>query len=51
MAAKQIRVSITVSKEEEIAIAQAYAEYLLNDDEHLSRNKWLKKKILQDVKE
>lgn len=46
---KQIRVVLTLTKEEERAIIAAYSRYLLGEDEQLSRNKWIKRIIMESI--
>lgn len=47
---KQIRLYLTVTAEEERAISEGYARYLLAEDEQLNRNQWIKKIIMQGVR-
>lgn len=47
---KQIRLYLTITPEEERSISEGYALYLLDNDEQLNRNQWIKKIIMQGVK-
>lgn len=48
--AEILRLWLVVSPEEDEEINRAYAQYLLDSDEHKSRNKWIVEKIMEAVR-
>lgn len=47
---RQIRLYLTVSEEEDRAISEGYAHYLLSSEEQLTRNQWLRKIIMTEAR-
>ena len=47
---QQLRLWLTLSAVEDEEINRAYAEYLLDSDEHKSRNQWLKDMIMENIR-
>lgn len=47
---KQIRIGLTVTEEEQLAIKRAYASYLETADRYVSMNNWLKEMIFDKVR-
>ena len=48
---KQHKIELSMTEEEDVAFNRAYAQYLLDSDEHLSKNKWMIKKIKESLKD
>lgn len=46
---KQIRVTVTISEEQEREIAKAYARYLLEEDGSLTKNQWIRHLIMKEI--